>query len=786
MADDVVQDLQAAADADKGDTTTPAPADQQDFGENFEKLPDDRIEELRQICQKLNLRNQWARMVEVIRCTLRRYFWLGIQHGFWNADTQQLQIGPNGGAIEDLNEEDLFAGDFNIYTQNGKIFIAVFSQNAASSRMEPDDANSGDSIAAAEEAEKYVKIYLKYNPPQMAQQEVAQLLWTDGRVLAVTETDEDEDLGTEDDEEGNPVPRMTELTRYFGVLESQVPFLEPFSKWPGCKVSRDMDILTAKDENPKFANDLKTSAKGLTPNDEIARMSRIATGENIAQVSSDTLAYLVTEDRWWLRRSAFQDLADDRRAFWIGGESKAEDGTVTKTKGIFPQGCRTKFIGSVYCGAKAVNMNRQVRVMHAMPGKGNARPSLSDAMIPIQMEFNDAVGMYSEMIHKCIPRIWVNAGPDEIAAILEQISRYGEYSPFTKPDGLPLEQNFFPEPTIEVPASFPAWVENLQGPLSQFVTGNQPALFGEAAPDQKTAAGYAQMRDMSLGLMALVWVPYMEFASSIRGQAALCAKNREGDSITAVVSDQKNKAQTVSVDLGKMRDGGFICRPKTDQNFPQSWTQESNTWKQLLAAAPTNPVLAMDLQLPNNKRKIVEALAIDIEIQGADSSALQLSEWSEMRGNGGPVPDDEATAQRDQQRQQMAQQAAAELGAGAQLPPLPKLPPILVSSVPIDSDTDDHVTHALEMFYILNSPEGQQVKKEQPEVWQDGKIHMLAHVAVAKAKGLVIPPPLGGAPAMPMIPPGAHPGPGAPGAGAPPLALPTGATNNVSTTPPAL
>src|SRR6266567_2901345 len=127
---DVIQDLQQAADGQ----TPPA----QDFGENFENLPEDKIEELRTVIQACNKRDQWARMVEVIRCTLRRYFWLGIQHGFWNADTQQLQIGPNGGAVENLNEEDLFAGDFNIYTQNGKIFIAVFSQNAAASRMEPD------------------------------------------------------------------------------------------------------------------------------------------------------------------------------------------------------------------------------------------------------------------------------------------------------------------------------------------------------------------------------------------------------------------------------------------------------------------------------------------------------------------------------------------------------------------------------------------------------------------------------------------------------------------------
>lgn len=772
---DVVQDLQQAADQDQqGDSSQP------DYGENFENLPEDKIAELQSIIATCNAkRDLWARMVEVIRCTLRRYFWLGIQHGFWNADSQQLQIGPNGGSVENLNEEDLFAGDFNIYTQNGKIFMAVFAQNAAPTRMEPSKPGDADSVKATAEAEKYVKVYQKYNPPKEAQLEVGRLLWTDGRVVAVTKSDEHPDLsGIDEDEEGNPVPFETELTTYHGVLETKVPLIEPFSKWPYCKVSQDMDIMTAKYENPKFADKLQTSAKGLTPNDEIARMSRIATAENIAQVSSDTLAYLVTEDNWWLRPSAFQDLPKESQAFWIGGEPKGEDGAVTKITGVFPRGCRVKMFGSVYCGAKSVAMSDEVRVMHALPGKGNARPSLSDALIPIQMEYNDAVGMYSEMLHKCIPRIWLDASPDDIAAILEQVARYGEYSPFEAKTGQPLENSFFPEPAIDVPVSAPAWMQNLQGPLSQFVTGNSTALFGDADKDQKTAQGYAQMRDASLGLMAIVWVPYTGFAASINGQAARCAAKRDTDQISAVVPDAKGKDQTLSIDVATMHAGGFLSTAITDQSFPESHTEKENKWMGMLQAAPTNPLIAQNLQLPDNLVGLLDAVGLDdFVLQGADSRDLQLSEWAVMQKGQGPVIDQEATQARDQQKQQMAEQAIAQVAPGQQAPPLPQEPPIMASTVPIDPETDDHVVHALEMFRILNSPEGQKVKQQSPPVWQDGKIHMMAHVAAAQAKGLVIPPPLGGPPPMPAMPPkpGIHP-PSAPGATPPPPSS-TGAQN---------
>lgn len=740
-----LDDNLAAAVAEGSPEQTEETGESQDFGELCENLPEDKLEELRSVIQTCAKRDQWARMVEIIRCTLRRYFWLGIQHGFWNADAQQFQVGPGGAPLggENVTDEDLFQGDFNIYTQNGKIFIAVFSQNAASSRMEPDKPGDPASVKASAEAEKYVRVYQKYNPPKMAQQEVGRLLWTDGRVVSVTSYEEDEDLGTEEDADGAPMPRGTESTRYFGVLETKVPLIEPYKRWPYCKVSQEIDIFTAKFENPVFAAKIQQGAKGLNPNDELARMSRIATAENISQVSSDTLAHMVTEDTWYLRPSAFMDLAPDKRGFWIGDE---------QNPGLFPKGCKVKYFGSVFAGAKACAMSDEVRCMHAMPGNGNARPSLSDAMIPIQMEFNDAVGMYSEMIHKCIPRIWVNAEPEEIAAILEQVSRYGEYSPFSNETQQPLEQQFFAEPNIEVPSSFPQWVENLQGPLSQFVTGNSPALFGQQMEDQKTAHGYAQARDQSLGLMALVWVPYLQFAASIRGQAARCAGRRDSDSIAAVIQDAKGNPDTIKIDLSVMRAGSFLCTPVTDQNFPESWTETSNTWKTLIAAAPSQPIIAENLQEPDNLVAMRDAIGLkDLVIKGADSRDLQLSEWAKMQENEGPVPDLAATQARDQQRQQAAQQAVNQLAPGQSAPELPGMPPVLSSSVPIDEDTDDHVVHALEMFRILNSPEGQKIKQQSPEIWQDGKLHMLAHVAAAKNKGLMIPPPLGSAP-MPAAP----------------------------------
>jgi len=743
--------------------------DGQPYADDFSNLSLERVAELRAVCTKFDQRDEWARMIELIRCTLRRYFYIGIQHPYWNADAMQFQVGPAGatlGGEEDGNGEEFFEEEFNIFTANAKIFMAVFAQNAAPSRMEPDRPKDGASVKAAREAEKYVEVYQKYNPPKCAQMEVARLMWTDGRVMAATEYAVDEEkCGV--DAEGNP--QGTEFTEYGGVLEWKVPVVGQFKHWPYAKRSKEKDITVAQDENPKVADRIEAAAKGQVPNNEIARMSRIAVDEGIAQVSADTLAYLVTEDTWWLRPCAFRVLDKEKRAFWIGDKNSG-------ISGIAQKGFRAKFIGTVFCAAKAISMEAQIRCMHALPGTGNARPSLSDPMVPIQMEFNDAVGMYSELIHKCIPRTFLNVGVESMPAILEQFSRWGEYSSMQPANGLPLSDNIFQESHLDVPASFPAWVQNLQGPLSQFITGNQPALFGANMEDQKTAAGYAQARDMSLGLMAIVWVPYLEFASTVRWQAARLAAQREqsqlhqGKTISAVLPTKDKKSKTVDIDVGVLKRGGFLSSAITDQNFPESYTATSNKWLGLFQAAPTNPIALQVFQEPDNLVALKDATGLDIVIKGAAARDKQLAEWDEMQAGDGPIPDLQATDERDQQKQQAAQQATETLAPGTPAPPLPEEPPIETSSVPIRL-ADDHIEEARTCVRILNDSKTLEMLTDAPDVVHDLELHLVAHLTKAQSSGIQIPPDLLGiVPPLPA-PPGALPGPQPVPAGA--LAGPT-------------
>ena len=741
---------------------------QPDYGPKFLKLPQERIDQLQSLCNKLNLRDQYARQIEILRCALKRYFWLGLQHVWWNNDASCFQVGQAGGAVvaEDLNQESTAQQDFNIYKPNGKIFASVFSQNPATVRMEPDQPKESQSIRAAAEAQKYLRVYDKYNPPQDAQITIGRLLWNDGRVLSITEPSAD---------------GLTETTEYGGVLEWKVPIYETdFKLWPYAKCSKDHDVLTMKDKHREVADRISIGGKAASPNDEIARMARVSTAEAITQLSHDTLQYLVTEDRWWLRPSAFADMNEEDRRFWIGGEVPQEEGveenedTEPETEqGVFPNGCKLTFCGETFCGADAVAMDDALAVMHAEPGEGQSRNSLGDPHVPVQMEFNDAMNLTAELLKFCVPSLWADIDETEFAAIGETLAQYGQIRPKKRKTGEPMENDFFPEPQVEAPGILEAWIQNLQGPLTQLVTLNQPAMFGANMEDQKTAKAYQQALQQSMGVLTIVWVPFQSFAAKIHEQAAKLAAARDAKFSALVNGKKKGVQETIEIDPMIMR-GGFTCSAVFEMGFPQSWSEKSQTWKGLKAAAATDPSIAADMNLPDNKVGFHDAIGIpDFVIEGADARDKQLQEWADMQKGEGPEQDIEATKQRDQQRQQMATQAATALG-GVQLPPPPALPPVMKSSIPVDPDAEDHVAEALECFRILNSPEGLKIKgtldldaqkssnqmqgRKGLLIWQDLKIHMLAHIQAGQGKGLIFPPPLAGPPPMPM--PGAPPAPG--------------------------
>ena len=109
----------------------------------------------------------------------------------------------------------------------------------------------------------------------------------------------------------------------------------------------------------------------------------------------------------------------------------------------------------------------------------------------------------------------------------------------------------------------------------------------------------------------------------------------------------------------------------------------------------------------------------ELEIPGADSEEKQLAEIRQMLAEP-PIPNQQSI-------QQFAIQTAA---ATVQNQPAPQPPPkeaLLQPSVPIDVDFDDHQAELTACTDWINSPTGQQAKRDNPDGFMNVRLHALAH-----------------------------------------------------------
>jgi len=116
----------------------------------------------------------------------------------------------------------------------------------------------------------------------------------------------------------------------------------------------------------------------------------------------------------------------------------------------------------------------------------------------------------------------------------------------------------------------------------------------------------------------------------------------------------------------------------------------------------------------------------DMVIPGAASSEKQMGEIEQMLQEP-PIPNVEA-------QQMHAALTLQAMATGA--PPPPPLTPEqqFTSSLPIDEQVDDNEVEGQTGKDWINSPEGQQAKRENPQGFLNVRLHTLAHLNAAQKK----------------------------------------------------
>src|SRR5712692_3866748 len=421
------------------------------------------------------------------------------------------------------------------------------------------------------------------------------------------------------------VPNGQEVISIVGGLELNTPvWANEMHEYPYLQWQMEVHRAKLKASYPHAAD--KIQMGGPSDADDIyARASRVATAQGLpVPHPGDALHNLVTFSRTWIRPWSFYALEDKA----VREELLA----------LFPDGCYCAFAGETYCESRNEAMDDHWRVMHALPGDGQNRPSVGDSLVQVQERYNVLSNIQAETYEFGIPPIYADPQVLDFDALSNQVAEPCAHYPARARPGQPLSAGFFQPAPAQVPPDMIQHQRELMGHTAQFLTGMFPAVFGGEMPDQKTASGYAMARDQALGRLGLVWRRLKTFYADLMLLGVDCFRKSRPEDLEIPFLGADGAFESKWIRLADLK-GNIQAHPEADETFPRLKSQQRAVIQQLMANP--DPIIQRILLEPDNLEFIKSAIGLaEIVMPGEDSRNKQLREIDQLLG-GMPVPIDE-------------------------------------------------------------------------------------------------------------------------------------------------
>ena len=530
------------------------------------------------------------------------------------------------------------------------------------------------------------------------------------------------------------VPNGQEVISIAGGLELNTPvWANEMHDYPYLQWQAEVHRAKLKAAYPHAAIKIE-AAPSQGPDDVYARVSRLSVEQGLPSIHpGDALMNLITFDRTWLRPWAFYSIEDEA----VRNELLA----------LFPDGCYCGFAGDVYCESRNESMDDHWRVLHALPGDGQNRPSVGDSLVQVQERYNVLSNMQAETYEYGIPPIYADPQVLDFDALGNQTAEPAAHFPARARPGQPLAAGFFQPAPAQVPPDMIRHQQDLIGPVSQFLTGLFPAIFGGNMEDVKTASGYALARDQAMGRLGLVWRRTKQFYANVLLLAVDCfRKNRPEDAeIPLLGPDGALDARVIrAADLK----GNICVHPEADETFPRLKSQQRAVLQQLFSV--NDPLIQEALTEPANIGYIKNVLGLsELVVPGEDSRNKQLREIQQLLASApivisrhpsgvahaGSLEDTSAKSAVGTTLGSPSESgggvstgraspaSTSSAGAGVHESPVLVLP-----SVPVDQLLDDHAVEFEECKRWANSEAGQSAKMTNPAGFANVRAHTEAHL----------------------------------------------------------
>ncbi len=407
------------------------------------------------------------------------------------------------------------------------------------------------------------------------------------------------------------VPNGQEEITIAGGLELNTPvWANEMHEFPYLQWQTEVHRAKLKATYPHAANKIESSPSQGSE-DVYARVSRLSVEQGLPSIHpGDALMNLITFDRTWLRPWAFYSVEDET----VRGELLA----------LFPDGCYVGFAGDVYCEARNESMDDHWRVLHALPGDGQNRPSVGDSLVQVQERYNVLSNMQAETYEYGIPPIYADPQVLDFDAIANQTAEPAAHFPARARPGQPLSAGFFQPAPARVPPDMIEHQQDLIGPIAQFLTGLFPAVFGGNMEDVKTASGYALARDQALGRLGLVWRRMKQFYADVIFLGVECFRDNRPQDVEIPLLGPDGVLDARVIRTADLK-GNICVHPEADETFPRLKSQQRGVLQQLFGLK--DPLIQEALTEPANIGYIKNVLGLsELVVPGEDSRNKQLRE----------------------------------------------------------------------------------------------------------------------------------------------------------------
>ena len=530
------------------------------------------------------------------------------------------------------------------------------------------------------------------------------------------------------------VPNGQEVISIIGGLELNTPvWANEQHEFPYLQWQLEVHRAKLKAAYPHVADQIQMGGPASS-DDVYARATRVAVAQGMAPGhAGDALFNLVTFSRTWIRPWAFYAIED----------AAVRDALL----GLFPDGCYAGFAGDTYCESRNESMDDCWRVMHALPGDGQNRPSVGESLIEVQERYNTLSNIQAETYEYGIPPIYADPQVLDFDALQSQTAEPAAHYPARARPGMSLAEGFFQPAPAQVPPDMLRHQQDLIGPIAQFLTGLFPAVFGGEMENVKTASGYAMARDQALGRLGLVWRRLKHFYGDVMLLSVDCFRKNRPNDVEMPFLGAGGQFEANFIRLADLK-GNIQAHPESDETFPRLKSQQRAVLQQLMTSA--DPTIQAALREPANLGFIKSLIGLgELVVPGEDARTKQLREIQQLltagpmvvpvarrktREHGGRPEADDMETTREPVSTLNADAGASDSGvdaatSGGEMH--------LIPTVPVDELLDDHATEFEECRRWASSDAGQIARAQNPAGFANVRAHAGEHaMAVARRQAL--------------------------------------------------